>query len=55
MYKALDVNYISTNSSKPVSFNGIGLHTGKNCNLKIYPAKEDTGIVFKRVDLSKII
>ena len=39
--------------SKPVSFNGIGLHTGKNCNLKIYPAKEDTGIVFKRIDLSE--
>ena len=39
--------------SKPVSFKGIGLHTGENSSLTIFPAKENTGILFKRVDLLK--
>ena len=39
--------------AKPVSFEGVGLHTGANASLTIYPAKENTGILFKRVDLSK--
>ena len=34
-----------------VSFNGIALHSGVNVNLCIKPAKENSGIVFKRVDL----
>ena len=34
-----------------VSFSGVGLHSGINVNIKINPAKENTGIVFKRVDL----
>lgn len=34
-----------------VSLSGIGLHTGRNVNLKIKPAKENTGFVFVRVDL----
>ena len=38
---------------KPVSFEGIGLHTGEKASLKILPAKENTGIIFKRVDLLK--
>ena len=40
--------------SKSVSFAGVGLHTGKSATIIIYPAKEDTGITFKRVDLKKI-
>ena len=39
--------------SKKVSFKGIGLHSGQISNINILPAKEDTGIVFERVDLSK--
>ena len=39
--------------SKEVSFRGIGLHSGKNSSIKIIPAKENSGIVFKRVDLIK--
>ena len=35
-----------------VTFKGIGLHSGKISNVKILPAKEDTGIIFKRVDLN---
>tara|TARA_B100001248_G_C27393782_1_gene464121 strand:- start:2929 stop:3855 length:927 start_codon:yes stop_codon:yes gene_type:complete len=35
----------------PVIFNGIGLHSGKNSKIKILPADENKGIVFKRIDL----
>ena len=34
-------------------FKGIGLHSGKSSTMKLIPADEDTGIVFKRVDLKK--
>lgn len=34
-----------------VSFDGIGIHTGKNVSMRFCPAKESSGIVFKRVDL----
>ena len=36
---------------KPISLNGIGLHTGEPVNMKINPAEPNTGIVFKRIDL----
>ncbi len=36
---------------KPVTFSGIGLHTGEKVNVTIKPANPDTGIIFKRVDL----
>ena len=35
----------------PVSFKGIGLHSGKPAQICVKPSKPDTGIVFKRVDL----
>ena len=35
----------------PVSFKGIGLHSGKPAHICVKPSKPDTGIVFKRVDL----
>ena len=38
---------------KEVRFEGVGLHTGKEVIVKILPAKPNTGIVFKRVDLKK--
>ena len=34
--------------ARPVSFSGRGLHTGLEVNVRLLPAKEDTGIVFKR-------
>ncbi len=34
-----------------IDFNGVGLHSGKNVNLKIKPAKPNEGIVFIRTDL----
>ena len=39
--------------SKPLEFNGIGLHTGSKSKVTVYPGKEDQGIVFKRIDLQK--
>ncbi len=38
--------------SKPIFFEGIGLHSGKNTKIKILPAKSDQGIQFKRTDLA---
>lgn len=34
-----------------VSYSGIGVHSGKQVNLNLVPAKPGTGIVFRRVDL----
>jgi UDP-3-O-[3-hydroxymyristoyl] N-acetylglucosamine deacetylase len=36
---------------KNISFKGIGLHSGKTSNVKLTPADENIGIVFKRIDL----
>ena len=35
----------------PVSFSGIGLHSGKPVKICVKPSSPDTGIVFKRIDL----
>ncbi|MBI5682524.1 MAG: UDP-3-O-acyl-N-acetylglucosamine deacetylase [Deltaproteobacteria bacterium] len=35
-----------------VSFNGIGLHSGKKVNVRILPADENSGITFIRTDVS---
>ncbi len=39
--------------SESTILKGIGLHSGKISTIKIKPSKEDEGIVFKRVDLSR--
>ena len=39
--------------SKKVTFNGVGLHSGLKTEVKILPAPENYGIVFKRTDLEK--
>jgi UDP-3-O-[3-hydroxymyristoyl] N-acetylglucosamine deacetylase len=38
--------------NKPISFSGIGLHSGKVVNLKINPSEPDSGIIFRRIDLN---
>jgi len=43
------MNQLTINSS--VKFSGIGLHTGVNSTISILPASEDTGIIFKRMDI----
>ena len=37
----------------PLSFEGIGLHSGKSAKIRILPLGPNEGIVFKRVDLKK--
>ena len=39
--------------SKKINLTGVGLHSGKKSHLSILPAKEDQGILFKRVDIDK--
>ena len=38
---------------KELTFKGIGLHSGLNSSIKLIPAQEDSGIIFKRIDLKK--
>lgn len=38
----------------PVSFSGIGIHTGKNVDMRFVPAAEGKGIFFKRIDLGSL-
>ena len=38
---------------KPISFNGIGLHSGLDVSLTLKPAEPNTGILFKRIDLKE--
>jgi UDP-3-O-[3-hydroxymyristoyl] N-acetylglucosamine deacetylase len=37
--------------AKEISVTGIGIHSGKRVTMKLYPAKADSGILFKRVDI----
>lgn len=39
----------------PVSFKGVGLHTGVTVNLTLAPAPANTGIIFKRTDLENFL
>ena len=39
--------------AKEVSFEGKGLHSGENCTVRLLPANENSGIVFKRVDVAE--
>ena len=47
------LNIFQKTLSKKVEFKGIGLHSGKTVNLRILPAMENSGIVFKRTDIKK--
>ncbi len=51
----IDISYTSSNQQqtigKPVSIKGIGLHTGTEVTMKLYPAKVDYGIKFIRKDI----
>ena len=38
--------------TKPVSFEGIGLHSGKKSKITVFPGQDDQGITFKRIDLN---
>ena len=38
---------------KSIAFEGIGLHSGQNASLVVNPAEPNTGIIFKRTDVSE--
>ncbi len=40
--------------AKNIFLKGVGLHSGKTANLTIKPAKPNSGIIFKRIDLENI-
>lgn len=42
-----------TTLKSAISYNGIGLHSGKPVKMVIKPAAPDTGIVFRRTDISE--
>ena len=48
-----DDNYYQNTINSAISFNGVGIHTGKAVNMTLFPAGDDFGIVFKRTDLDK--
>ena len=37
--------------NQDISISGVGLHSGLEANLIIKPAKPNTGIIFKRIDI----
>jgi UDP-3-O-[3-hydroxymyristoyl] N-acetylglucosamine deacetylase len=39
--------------SNPISFEGIGLHSGQKSKITVLPGKEDQGVIFKRIDLKQ--
>ena len=39
--------------SKNISFEGVGLHTGRKVSMTIKPAEPNSGIIFKRIDLKE--
>lgn len=42
---------LQTTLNGPVSFSGVGLHTGNQVTMTFLPAEEDHGYIFQRVDL----
>ena len=45
------LNFFQKTINHKISFQGIGLHNGKNVKINLLPAPPNTGIVFKRIDL----
>ena len=42
-----------TTVAKEATLSGIGLHSGRQVNMRLLPAAADTGIVFLRTDIEK--
>lgn len=41
--------------AQPISFEGIGLHSGTEVTIELIPAPEDSGILFERTDLAPTV
>lgn len=46
-------NIFQQTIKKSVDFNGVGLHSGKISSVRLIPAPENQGIIFKRTDIKK--
>ena len=46
-------NLIQKTILKPITFEGLGLHSGIISKVRVLPASDDQGIIFKRVDLEE--
>ena len=46
-------DHLQKTISNPISLQGVGLHSGKQSKITIYPGKDDQGVIFKRIDLEK--
>jgi UDP-3-O-[3-hydroxymyristoyl] N-acetylglucosamine deacetylase len=44
-------NLNQTTIQKPISFEGVGLHSGLVSKVRVLPAEDNQGILFKRIDL----
>ena len=47
------LSHLQKTIQKEITFRGIGLHSGLKTHVKILPAEENYGIVFKRTDLNE--
>ncbi len=52
MYKPIMLKIYQQTIKDPITFEGIGLHTGRSSKIKILPGNADQGIIFKRTDLN---
>ena len=55
MYKALMLKIYQQTLSKPVNFEGIGLHSGKLAKITVKPGLADQGVILKELILKRII
>lgn len=46
------MNFVQRTIKKSVSFSGVGLHSGQTITVELRPANANTGIVFRRTDIS---
>lgn len=46
--------HVQTTIHNPISCYGIGVHSGKKTQITLKPAKQDTGIVFVRTDVTSV-
>ena len=45
--------FIQKTIANPIKIRGVGLHSGKKVQIKIFPAGPNNGIIFKRTDLKR--
>ena len=49
MYKPIMLKIYQQTIKDPITFEGIGLHTGRSSKIKILPGNADQGIILKEL------